>query len=429
MNAFRFGMLKHVATMAVLVLPGLTLQTACRGRQGASQVAYLTEKDYQCHDPGSERLDAVRAKLPDGFVRDYPDSQSSVILNRLALLPDRDLDYLVSNYKSGILQGITPGGNSFLGVAGVTTLSAGTSPAGNRYMIARSITTGVNQVGFAMQHEVGHAVEVLGADAAMRTSYSDFGNAMRQLQSELSSTPGVRGYAESSPNEAWAEAYANFYCSQESHAFIKDNLKFAYPFLLAVLEPPQWELAAEPSAQGSDLPRGRSTGRGDDLSQAARAAPAAEDAGAANNPFRTFLDRVVELLGQKTGTATAKKNNDGASLIVRGASRDLTIALADEQEPSPTTIMVLSTAPKVVKVLLCIGTASTCALPETKPKSVGNMFLFTEFRQGSRRNFFDVKNIGSDQEAVFAAEWHLGGYDKDGQLIATRSLKVVAKDK
>jgi hypothetical protein len=126
----------------------------------------------------------------------------SVVLNRVALIPDRDTGYLFDNFKAGILRGIAPSGGGIFGIAGVTSLSAGKSPAGNSGLVAREIGTGPNQAGFALQHEIGHAVEILAADYAMNTQYKDFSATLSQLQAELSRRGDVRSYAKSSPNEA-----------------------------------------------------------------------------------------------------------------------------------------------------------------------------------------------------------------------------------
>jgi hypothetical protein len=129
-------------------------------------------------------------------------------------------------------------------VAGRTYLRSGYTQTGFYGMIATDITTGYEQAGFALQHEIGHAVEVVAREAAQKTAYQNFDAAIENVRQELRSKGAmIRRYAKDydTDGEAFAESYANYYCSPSSHAFIKNNLPYTYGFLSAVLAPPVWK--------------------------------------------------------------------------------------------------------------------------------------------------------------------------------------------
>ncbi|MBM4254208.1 MAG: hypothetical protein FJ146_19760, partial [Deltaproteobacteria bacterium] len=234
--------------LAILTAPG------CRFTESHdNHLRYLQEGDQQCVTHNAARMNYIDS-LPAGFISGFQGAQMDVAKNRVAGVPDRDLEHLVWTFSSRKLSGIKPAA-LFFGVAGLTTLQSGATKNGFRGMVATSITTGGSQAGFAMQHEVGHAVEIVAREAAQKTEFANFDQALRDIVNELNSKGGmIRGYAKSSPAEAWAEAYANYYCSPSSQAFIKDNLPKTYRLLTTVLPPAQWALQnppAPPPAPGS----------------------------------------------------------------------------------------------------------------------------------------------------------------------------------
>lgn len=406
-----------------------TAVAGCRSSQTASAPQYLIEGEYNCFNPPAERLSAVEGRIPSGFISGYAADKMPVLLNRIALIPDRDTGYLFDNFKAGILRGIAPSGGGIFGIAGVTSLSAGTSPAGNSGLVAREIGTGPNQAGFALQHEIGHAVEILAADYAMPTQYKDFPAALTQLQNELSRRGDVRSYAKSSPNEAWAEAYSNFYCSPESNDFIKSNLPFTHGLLRAVLVPPIWE--ATPSDK-PPRPQGDSgvTGGSEDNRADGRREESGDDgpAGEAANMFSDFLDRVVGLLTGGRGGGEGPGSAQGVTASTERA-RDasdgsITVALREVDGASSSTALMISTSKRIKRVSLCIGTIDDCSGGAESP---ANKYQFDEFKAGSGRNFFSLETVRASQEKVFDGEWHLSGYDAEGALVARRHVQIVAK--
>jgi hypothetical protein len=389
----------------------------------------LIEGEYNCFSPPAERLSAVQGRIPSGFITGYAEGQMPVLLNRIALIPDRDTGYLFDNFKAGILRGIAPSGGGIFGIAGVTSLSAGTSPAGNSGLVAREIGTGPNQVGFALQHEIGHAVEILAADYAMTTQYKDFPATLTQLQNELSRRGDVRSYAKSSPNEAWAEAYSNFYCSPESNDFIKSNLPFTHGLLRAVLVPPIWEATPTDKPPRPQGDAGASGGSDEDGADG-RSEEKGEDgaAGEAGNTFSDFLDRVVGLLTQGRAGGEGSGSVQGVTSSTERArdasSGSIAVALRDVEGASSSTALMISTSKRIKRVSLCIGAIDDCS---GSGKSQANKYQFDEFKAGSGRNFFSLETVRASQEKVFDGEWHIQGYDAEGGLVAERHVQIVAK--
>ncbi len=237
-------MKKHLQpTPHLTILLVATIVTGCGKENERSTLDYLTESDEPCIQYDEQRMNQIRA-LPANFVSGYSGGQQDVALNRLAGITDRDMNHLLWTFKNGTLQGVRAA-VQFPGVAGVTQLRSGKTEGGFGGMIAVSIQTGPTQAGFAMQHEVGHAVEVKAREAAQKTAYANFDGALNSVMSELNSKGNlIRGYAKSQPGEAFAESYANFYCSPATQRFIQDNLPTTYKFLRAVLEPARWEAVA-----------------------------------------------------------------------------------------------------------------------------------------------------------------------------------------
>jgi hypothetical protein len=234
------------------------LQGCGRPEDAGSDVKYLTPSSYNCATAPAERIAKVRSY--GNFVRGWSGQQMEIAINNVALIPDRDINHLLWTYQSGASSGIHSS-FTFFGVAGVTSLRGGTTKNGFRGMIATAVTAGTNQVMFALQHEIGHGVKIVAAEAAQNTEYSDFEGSIRKVWSELMSKGGmIRGYAKSKPDESWAEAYANFYCSPESNRFIEANLPYTNKFLRTVLEPPIWEQSGhQPAATGNGQPIGDGT--------------------------------------------------------------------------------------------------------------------------------------------------------------------------
>jgi hypothetical protein len=169
-------------------------------------------------------------------------SELPTVMARLGGIPNTYLNHLVANYNAGLFKGISPQSYKDPRTAGMTELIDGQTEAGNSGFIAISISTRPGSADFSLQHEIGHGAETLIAGLAARRGIR-FSQRMRSMLMELALHRDViRPYALTDVNEAFAEAFANYYCSPESKQFIENRLsKATAPFLKAVLEPPHWE--------------------------------------------------------------------------------------------------------------------------------------------------------------------------------------------
>lgn len=241
-------MLRRNLIHCVWVLAVVFTAASCRSSEENSNTRYLSVKSYKCFEHPSERIEAVRKKLPEGFLSKNYGSSFETALNRVAGIPDPYIDHLIDRYKTRKFKGIYP---SSLGgsVAGLTQLQS-EGPDGS-IMFATSITTTVSDVGFALQHEIGHAIEgVIRQENINQRAWIE--RNFNTLHLEAKSHPEVRSYAKSNPTETWAEAFANFYCSPESLSFIEgDGANRQYfsrskEFLRKVLLPPLWQTPNSP---------------------------------------------------------------------------------------------------------------------------------------------------------------------------------------
>ena len=382
------------------------------GKGPDSNIKYLSSSSYDCYQAPAERINKIKA-LPAGFISGYSGGQLDVAIGRVALIPDRDLNHLLWTYQTGVLHGIK--GTFTFFAAGVTYLTSGRTKSGFSEMVATSITTGTTQSGFALQHEIGHAVEIVAREAAQGGAYSDFSGALNKVYGELMSKGSlIRSYAKSKPSESWAEAYANYYCSPDSKAFIQKNLPFTYGFLSAVLVPPLWENGAEGSDPVVETPA---------ASPVDNALPTPATKTNTSNPFLNWLRK---LLGNRAWfdmaentTAEPKENVIGNPTA--GQTANINVALINPDATDGEIGITFSSLPTIEKVLICIEGEEACKKKVT---------LSAEDRAGAAisraeimgRRFYDVKPVPAGQRSIFQVPWMLLGYDNNDQLIATRKV-------
>lgn len=374
----RFKIVKYNILILCLIMVGWL--ASCQ-RQGfyddSSSLDYLTRGSYECADAGSERLAFVKKNLPSGFVRGFSPEEQEDIYHRLATLPDLHVGYLVKNFQKGIFKGISTQIYWQNGVAGLTTLQRGRTRSGVNGLVATKVTTAAGSANFALQHEIGHAVEIVVQDKAVRGSVN-YQYGLNQLISELRGVKDadVRSYATSGSSEAWAEAYANYYCSEDSHRFIKDNLPKSYQFLNSVLEPPSWE--KEGKTQGDSF--------GIEASQPSAAAP--------------------------RSSAT-----EGAAMNVE--LTDAIMIAVEEPNPAANEFFVtFATIPTITKVKICVEDRESCEAMAVLQDQNFNGMLFS--RDG--RNFYPKFRVDS---RIIGKAWTLLGYGNDNRLIDSRRIKII----
>ena len=384
-----------------------------------NHLRYLTSSDEQCVTHDAVRMDYIR-KLPAGFISGYQGNQLETVVNRIAGIPDRDLDHLLWSFSNRKLTGIKPGFALF-GVAGLTTLSSGSTKDGFRGMQAISITTGANQAGFALQHEVGHAVEIVAREAAQKTEYSNFDAAMRDVVNELNSKGGlIRGYAKSSPGEAWAESYANYYCSPKTQDFIRDNLPRTFKFLNAVLPPARWaSSAASSSPAGVNNPDvGPGGQQGPQIAGATKASDSAGKSRGADEASGEWLDKLVRNADPNVfkPSAAAQSSFKGSA---EGSNESIRLALEDSDDGSADTGMMFAADANVEQVLVCFDTESDCKAKTALSESDA-LLAIPRTKIISGRSFFLTKYFRADQASYLMQPWSALAFDKDGTLLSSR---------
>ena len=255
-----------------MLLSVLLFFTSCQKKQAHSHPKYLDGGSYACEEYDTQRINEIKELFPEGYISGYSQEElDEYVYPRLAGIPNVYHNYLIDFYREGRLKGIV--GKGFTGpsggVMGVTSFvseprSSGSSGRGGMcwfgicmgggggssggsgpaYMLATEVSTkkyngrGTNPINFALQHEIGHAVMRkvrLDAEAAG----VDYENGIRALYADVRQIPNVRSYAKSQEAEAFAESFANYYCSPESKEFIDRYLrKTSRDFLAAVFAEP-----------------------------------------------------------------------------------------------------------------------------------------------------------------------------------------------
>ena len=411
--------------LAVAVTAAAFGAASCRrGNEDASSLSYLTNSDETCATYSAERMDYIKA-LPATFLTGYSGAQMDIARSRLAGISDRDLDHLLYTHQKGTLSGIHPA-LLFFGVAGLTYLTSGQTQTGFRGMVATSITTGDSASGFALQHEIGHATEIVAQEAAQKTEFANFDAALNQMHSEMTSKSSlIRDYARSSPAEAWAEAYANFHCSPASQAFIKANLPFTFKFLSAVLPPARFSAPATPPPPGppanspppTAVTANPSTGAGTSSNTGGQPGSSAA--------FGGWLDDLLKK--DYPAVLTAKDPADPAGdAQVNGSNNVIRLALVDVDTSGGLTEMMFAADVGITQIMLCFADEATCRgkvalAPDDQSK------VIAKHQDLAGRGIFTARYVRHDQTKYLQGPWFALGYDQEGKLVGARKFSLVEK--
>ena len=396
-------MIKGSLKKSICTIVVMAAVSACQDDDiGTSQIKYLQQGDIGCHDYGAERLSEMAA-LPQGFFTGYQGESLKVATNRLAGIPNRDMDHLVWTFQQQKFRGISASAFLF-GAAGLTTLSIGTTQSGFVGSVGTSVTTLADQPGFALQHEIGHAVQIVAREAAQKTAYADFDGALAALQGELIAAGGtVRGYAQSSPAESWAEAYANYYCSEESRRFIESNFPTSYKFLSAVLEPPPYETNAAPTTQ---------------------VAATVGDSSSVSDPW--FVNLIAYISSAIMPDLASVDFTKPLFSNLPGINSTINMALTELSGDPTVTVMVFASDIKITQIFLCFADEFACSTRNTLAES-DKAHVLTMEDEIAGRNFFPPHYVRAEETKYLERGFFALGYDASGKLLGIRELIVSKK--
>lgn len=229
-----------------LTLVSMLLAPACGFEKSyvddGSDLNQLTDQGFACEEYSKAQQDERLKDMPSQFLRNDTWTAATLLRarNALAGLPKGYLDYMYSlNQFNGFtisrkqLEGSTIGVTTFTNVA-----------------LKVEINTQGFAPDFAMQHEVGHVIDVAldGKDPQFQSKYG-------QLFQQESNNSKLRSYARSQPAEFFAEAFSNFYCGPKAASFLKSELPKTYAFLKDTLQTPVFEETAtvDPKSLSGDV--------------------------------------------------------------------------------------------------------------------------------------------------------------------------------
>ena len=213
---------------------------------------FLSNRTHQCKGVSQKRLSEVQSFLPSGFMQ-INQRESNLALHHFASLPNPHIETMIALFTNGTFKYINTANLGGGGVRGLTRLSAGYP---EYILLPSSITIAPGGVAPAFIHEIGHALEGLLGKEAQKHGIN-FDSLKAQMFNEVRSSPIARSYAKSAPQEAFAEIYANYYCSEASRAELSNILSSdSVQKLSKVLKEPYWLTEAKAPADNSPQPTG-----------------------------------------------------------------------------------------------------------------------------------------------------------------------------
>lgn len=222
------------------LLATLGFVASCGSEPLGSRTQQLTAEQIPCDEYSDAEIDSILKDKPKDFVDEsgWVGGELKRAMVKLAGIPDK---YLKSLYDLHRKNGFNISSEfMFGGVMGVTRFV-------NDVPIDVGIAARTGAADFAMQHEVGHAMQGLFGNNSKINQ-----NIERVFQAE-SPAAALRSYARTSSAEYFAESFNNFYCSKKAHEFLERTLPDTYALLSANLEAPRFALDERPLPLAKDL--------------------------------------------------------------------------------------------------------------------------------------------------------------------------------
>lgn len=228
----------------LFVTPGI-LSACGSGRESAqSKMTQLGLHDYPCITYQPQQIAQALQGMPEGFILEssFRIGQVDRVKNQLTGIPRPYLQRLFELH----------GKNGFeISEYKLPSYAMGSTQRARESLVPLriDIQAAEGAIDFAVQHEVGHAVEGFIKKLHKGTEES-FSKAYEKERSK----PELRAYAQSDVGEYFAEAFANFYCSKEAQLFIADHLPQTYKVLKSSLLPASFDAPSPEPMPPTKLP-------------------------------------------------------------------------------------------------------------------------------------------------------------------------------
>ena len=207
--------------LSTLIIHSLSVGCGSELVSSGSHTKQLGNRDFPCATFDAEQISAALKGMPDGFINEGSFQVGKVdrVKNQLTGLPRPYLEWLFAlRAQNGFRIAERNLGS---GVMGVTVRNGSTGVPSSV-----DVTTRADAVDFALQHEIGHALET-----RVLELNGSFANAFNTAYRTERNNQNLRSYARSSAIEYFAEAFANFYCSKDAQEFIASNVPETYALL------------------------------------------------------------------------------------------------------------------------------------------------------------------------------------------------------
>ena len=213
----------------------------------ASRTTQVGRQTFPCIDYSLGQITQALRGMPEGTIEETSFRVGRVdrVKNHLAGIPQTYLEVLYAarlKYKFHIAERSLPRSGAGVTMGLTTHLVGGAGDPLSLYL-----TTDAKAADFALQHEVGHAVE-----GTIRLKSPNLANGFSNVYAAEGSNANVGWYAKTNSREYFAEAFASFYCSKAAQDYMAAYLPRTYSILKANLAPATFD-QPRPAAEVTDV--------------------------------------------------------------------------------------------------------------------------------------------------------------------------------